>query len=234
MQAKYRVTPQESRLLTEIPGDWTTSDFYEILRLVGYGDADDLDAQEIKGMAMFCLYELEMDEAAELILNYVFPPEALTPGQVRDLSYDMESEKMWEAYPDLTFHRRFFRAGSLLYQAFNGGFPKTKARKVTLHVTPQEELDKSFSVFPPPAFVARLLAKGMKKDARLPRFYEEERTQGRQPNASTIIWSCRSTANGDGSYQFDIIGSDYWLEGIESAVPYFALVSLEEEVVSEN
>jgi len=212
MQPKYKVTLHKSTPLTEVAGDWKNRDYEEILRLTDYGDTEDLDEQEIKGMASLCLQDLEKNEAAELLINYVFPEGALTPGQIQNASHEMEDEKLWEEYPDPAMHRKFFRVASLLYRAYNGGFPKPDARRITIHVNPLGHADTMLMASPTPAFIARLLAAGMDGHALLHRLYEDELKSDRFPAAANLIWSVKTTANGDGSYQLDVLSSDYWLE----------------------
>lgn len=220
MQSKYKVTLHKSTPLTEIPGDWKTRDYDEILSLTDNGEVDDLNEEEVKGMALLSLQEMEKNEAAELLINYVFPDGALTPGQIQNASHEMEDEKLWEEYPEPAMHRKFFRVASLLYRAYNGGFPKTDARRLTVHVTPLGYTDAKLMAAPTPAFVARLLAAGMDGHALLHRLYEEELNGEHFPAAANLIWSVKSTANGDGSYQFDVLSSDYWLEAYQPAADY--------------
>lgn len=219
MQPKFTVTLNKSIALTEIPGDWNTKDYVEILNLTDYGDVDDLSEQEIKGMALLSLADLEKNEAAELLMNYVFPEEALTPGQIHNASHEMEDEKLWEEYPEPPHHRNFFRVASLLYRAYNGGFPKPDARKITINVAPEKNADPLMQK-PTPAFVARLLAAGMDDHALIHRLYENELKGEHFPAARNIIWSTKSIANGDGSYKIDVLSSDYWLEAYQPQGAY--------------
>jgi hypothetical protein len=219
MQPKFKVTLQKSIALTEISGDWTIKDYDQILELTDYGQSDDLDEQEVRGMALLSLADLEKNEAAELLMDYVFPEDALTSGQIQNASYEMEDEKLWEEYPEPAQHRNFFRVASLLYRAYNGGFPKPDARKLTIHVVPEKEAD-AWMKKPTPAFTARLLAAGMDDHALIHRLYEDELKSEHFEAARNIIWSVKSTPNGDGSYQVDILSSDYWLEVYQPATTY--------------
>lgn len=211
MQNRFKVSLQRSTALTEIPGDWTTRDYDQLLQLLDYGETDDLSEQEIKGMTELSLSDLEKNEASELLMNYVFPDGALTPGQIQNTSHEMEDEKLWEEYPEPALHRKFFRIASLLYRAYNGGFPKPDARKLSIHVVPEKDSEVLMKK-PTPAFVTRLLAAGMDGHALIHRLYEDELKSKHFPAATNIIWSVKSTPNGDGSFQFDVLSSDYWLE----------------------
>lgn len=219
MRPTFSVSLQKSTALTEIPGDWTTKDYDQILELTDYGDVADLDEQEIKGMALLSLAELEKNEAAELLMGYVFPEAALTPGQIQNASHEMEDEKLWEEYPEPAQHRNFFRVASLLYRAYNGGFPKPDARRLIVRVAPVKGTDELLKK-PTPDFVVRLLAAGMDGHALLHRLYEDELKGEHFEAAANIIWSVKSTPNGDGSYLFDVLSSDYWLEAYKPGDAY--------------
>jgi hypothetical protein len=214
MPQKYKVSLERSSSISEIPGDWTTKDYYEILRLTDYGDAGELSDTDVRDMARMSLADLPKNEAAELLMNYAFPAGALTPGQVQNASHEMEDEKLWEEYADPAQHRNFFRVASLLYAAYNGGFPKPDARQLTVLVKPGHE-GKALMAEPDPALVLRLLAPGMSPHALLHRLYENELTGQRFAAAENIIWSVTSTPNEDGSYTLEILSSDYWLEAFD-------------------
>lgn len=212
MSYKYTVEVLKSEPLTEIPGHWTTKDYANLLDEMEYGDTSDLTDEEIRGMAMMYLSDLEKDEAAELLMNYVFTEEELNEGQVQNASHEMEDEVLWEEYPDPLLHRGFFRVGSLLYAAFNGGFPKPDARRLKLKVKAGTEDSRNALIKPGSAFIARLLAAGLDERALLHRLYENELKGDRFPNAPGIIWSAKSTPATDGAYELTVISSDYWLK----------------------
>lgn len=212
MSHKYTVEVLKSEALTEIPGDWTTNDYANLLDEMEYGDTSDLADDEIKGMALMSLSDMEKDEAAALLMNYVFTEEELNEGQVQNASHEMEEEVLWEEYPDPLLHPGFFRIGSLLYAAFNGGFPKPDARRLKLKVNAKNEDGKAKLVKPGQAFIARLVAAGLDEHALLHRLYETEIKGDHFPNASGIIWSCKSVVASDGAYELTVISSDYWLK----------------------
>lgn len=212
MPHKYTVEVLKSEALMEIPGHWTTRDYDNLLDDMEYGDTSDLSDEEIKGMALMSLSYLDKDEAAELLLNYVFTEEEMNEGQIQNASHEMEDEVLWEEYPEPLLHPKFFRIGSLLYAAFNGGFPKPDARRLKLKVTALKEDGKPALSKPGRAFIARLLAAGLDEHALLHRLYEKELQGDRFPNAPGIIWSGKSNLSPDGSYELTVISSDYWLK----------------------
>ncbi len=220
MHPKFTVTPEISSGLSEIPGDWTTRDYAEILRLTDYGEIRDLSDTDLRDMALMSLSDLPKNESAELLMNYVFPEGELTPGQVQNASHEMDTEKLWEEYPEPPRHRNFFRVGSLLYLAYNGGFPKPDARQLTVRVKPAGAEGKALLSRPAPALVLRLLAVGMDGHALLHRLYEDELKGEEFEAAEHIVWSVRSTPREDGTFTLDVLSSDYWLEAYDPGMTY--------------
>jgi hypothetical protein len=56
--------------------------------------------------------------------------------------------------------------------------------------------------------------------ALMHRLYDDELKSEHFDAAANIIWSVKSTPKGDGSYLFDILSSDYWLEAFKPANTY--------------
>lgn len=219
MHPKFSVSLLKSSALLNIPGDWTTNDYQNILELTDYGDTAGMEPAELEEMALMSLADLPKHESAELLMNYAFPEEALTQGQIKNASHEMDSEKLWEEYPEPPQHRNFFRVGSLLYRAYNGGFPKPDARFLAISVSPLKG-GEDLLVSPSPAFVARLLAGGMNDHALLHRLYDDELTGEHFEAATNIIWSVSSTRVEDGSFRLEVLSSDYWLEAYDPREAY--------------
>lgn len=219
MPTNFKVTLQRSAGLNEIPGDWTTADYKAVLDLTEFGDTTDLSDDDVRDMAFMSLADLPKNEAAELLMNYVFPEEELSAGQIQNASHEMTHEKLWEEYPEPPQHRNFFRVGSLLYRAYNGGFPRPEARRLTVHVVPVKG-GKELLAAPTAPFVARLLAAGMDGHALIHRLYEDELQSKTFPASENIIWSVKSTPDADGAYVLEVIGSDYWLEVFDPSGTY--------------
>lgn len=234
MSHKYTVEVLKSESLMAIPGQWTTKDYANLLDEMEYGDTSDLTDDEIKGMALMSLSDLEKNEAAELLMNYVFTEEELNEGQVQNASHEMEDEVLWEEYPEPLLHPGFFRVGSLLYAAFNGGFPKPDARRLKLKVAAANENGKAALTKPGRAFMARLIAASLDGHALLHRLYENELKGDHFPNAAGIIWSVKSTTTPDDAFELTIISSDYWLKDVRSGQVFEAQAHDDKPVDSEE
>ncbi len=224
MTQKFSVHLVSSDSLLQLPGDWTTADYRQLLELTEYGDASDLSDKEVQEMAFMSLADLPKNEAAELLMNYVFPQGALTPGQIQNSSHEMDTERLWEEYPEPRHHRNFFRVGSLLYAAYNGGHPKPDGRKVVLQITAKMEEGAALLTKPDPARLLRLMAPAMDGHALLHRLYEDELKGGDFPSAPYLLYSIEATPRDGGATEVTIYSTDYWLEDFNPAGDYEAEV----------
>ena len=227
MTQKFTVHLISSESLLELPGDWTTGDYRKLLELTDYGDASDLSDKELKEMAFMSIADLPKNEAAELLMNYVFPKDALTAGQVQNSSHEMDTERLWEEYPEPGHHRNFFRVGSLLYAAYNGGHPKPDGRKVVLQLTAQSDEGADLLQSPEPDLLLRIMAPAMDGHALLHRLYEDELKGSAFPSAPFIVWSAEATPQADNSVEVTLYSTDYWLEDFNPAGDYEAEVPVE-------
>ncbi len=224
MTQKFTVHPVSSESLQQLPGDWTTEDYRKLLDLTDYGDASDLSDKEVQEMAFMSIADLPKHEAAELLINYVFPQGALTPGQIQNSSHEMDTERLWEEYPEPRHHRNFFRVGSLLYAAYNGGHPKPDGRKLVLQVGAKTEDGANLLTRPDPALLLRLLAPAMDGHALLHRLYEEELAGGKFAAAPFILYAVETAPREGKVIEVSMLSTDYWLEDFNPAGDYEAEV----------
>lgn len=208
----YTITPISSESITSLPGDWTTNDYRKLLELTEYGDTSDLSDKELKEMAYMSIADLDKSDAAELLIKYVFPEGELTPGQIHQSSHDMETERLWEEYPEPKQHRNFFRVGSLLHAAYNGGHPKPDGIEVVVKITAADAEDAESINPPSAALLLRLLAPAMNSHALLHRLYEDELKEGDFAAAANLVYSITAKPAGENSYEVTALSTDYWLE----------------------
>jgi hypothetical protein len=123
MKIKFNIELLKSETISELPNAWSSENYRDLLELMEYGDTSDILEGDLKEMCLMSLSEYDPDEAAKYVLSYIFEGR-LNSGQIHNLSHEMQDEKMWEEYADLFLHEEFFNVGQLLYQAFNGKFPR--------------------------------------------------------------------------------------------------------------
>lgn len=220
MDHKFHIDVANVSTLREIKGAWTAADFSALLDAMEYGDQSQMSDDELREMCLMSLQDQDADEAAYLVLKQVIGSD-LREGQLRNMSNEMMSEKLWEEYVDPHFHERLFNVGSLLYAAKPQTFPKTDALRVTLKVTATNPaVGAHLSPVPTEALLVRLLADGMEANAVLHRLYGEQLRGKSFPNASEIVWITSCHADSGVDFTIELIGSSYWLEALKRTKSY--------------
>ncbi|WP_417518581.1 hypothetical protein [Minwuia sp.] len=211
MSHTFHVDVRDVIEIEEIDGTWTADDFRALLDAMDFGDHAGMAEDELREMCLMSLQDQDPNDAAYLVLRYVIG-DALRDGQLRNMSSEMQDEKLWEEYVDPAFHERLFRVGSLLYAARPQVFPKTDAVRVTLEVRcPDAEGRALFDATPDEAFLVRLVADGMDARAVLHRFYGDQMKQAHFPEAPGIVWISEVSPAGPEAWTVELIGSHYWL-----------------------
>ncbi|MCF7560644.1 hypothetical protein L3X39_08335 [Sabulilitoribacter multivorans] len=182
--------------------------------MMEYGDTSDISLNDLKETCLILLSEYEPEEAAEIVLKYIFKNK-LNQGQIGNISHEMQDEKMWEEYADLSFHEDFFNATQILYRAYNGKFPHPEAVQFKIKVSTNSI--ESLSVFKAKSEAAliRLLAKGMPPNTLINRLYQEELKGVEFEEAKDIIWQLQKVELESNSTEFTVISSSYWFKDLK-------------------
>lgn len=227
MNAKFNIQVLKFKTIEELPNSWNLQNFKDLLELMDYQGVSEIKDEEIKEMCFLSLTDFETNEAAEIVLKYLFS-DSLSIGQIDNLSNEIVNEKMWEEYPELSFHEKFFNAGQLLYKAFNGKFPHPEAVQFNLEITANKldalkDLDKWTEVQ-----LLRLIAYGMPENTLLKRLFSDQLVKGDFTDAKDILWQTTQTAKSDTSVSFSIVSSLYWFHDLKNTSNYDVEVSLDE------
>ncbi|MCB2377597.1 hypothetical protein LGH70_08385 [Hymenobacter sp. BT635] len=215
--------------LSVLPGSWTNQDYLELLRLLEFDEAGEIEPAELKAMCLMALTDLEPTEAAQLVLNYLFADQ-LTMGQVENLAHQMLTEKLWEENPQLHQHEGFFKATQLLYEAYNGKFPRAEAVQFQVQLTAEDADSLALFATQPEAPLLRLLAPGMPDNTLLKRLFGEQLAGGSFPEAPYIIWQLRTIRQDAATLVLEVVGSAYWLDDFKYADTYAATTQADEVV----
>ncbi|GAA4018597.1 hypothetical protein GCM10022408_35500 [Hymenobacter fastidiosus] len=215
--------------LSELPNSWNNQDYIELLRLMSYDSPEDIEPAELKAMCLMSLADLEPTEAAQLVLGYLLEDQ-LNAGQTENLAHNMLTEKLWEENPELGQHQGFFKATQLLYEAYNGKFPRTEAVQFQVQLTAADADSLAVFATQPEAPLLRLLAQGMPDNTLLKRLFSEQLAGTSFPEAKDIIWQLRQVSAADQSILFEVVSSAYWLDDFKYADSYEATTQAEEVV----
>lgn len=144
----------------------------------------------------------EPNEAAAIVLDYKLS-EQLNEGQIDSLSYEMLVDKISEEYPKIELHQQLFNINQLLYKAYNGKFPNTKATIIDFEITPSTNADKNITK----EIVLKCFAKNLDSHNVVLRLFSHQLNADEAFNeANDIIWELQKNENG-----YRLITSEYFM-----------------------
>jgi hypothetical protein len=214
---KYQIAIKQVTSVDEIAGAWTKADYVELLKRFGFSE-DDLKNMDPKEFLYMAIADTEPGEAAAILLNYQLS-DHLNEGQISQISYDMQLDKISEEYPEIPLHYPLFNINQLLYKAFNGKFPHAKASLVTFEAQPESGEETGLTK----ELALKSLSGGLSDRSLLNRLFSDQLT-GKVPfpEAEAIVWELSSQGNSD----YQLITSEYWLSEAD-----FSSSAFESEVV---
>lgn len=214
MKKSFNVTRLSFKTISELPGYWTETKYLDLLELMDFDKPAGLDKSEIKDMCLMSLTDNEPEDAAKIVLNYVFG-NRLNKGQIENLSNEMLEEKLWEEYADLSLHEEFFAVHQLLYDAFEGTFPHPEA--VSFQINIQEISKNNVSIFEgyPEAPIVRLIAGGLPNNSVINRLFDDKIEGEKFQEAKDILWQLKMTKNDNNELIADVISSHYWFKDLK-------------------
>ncbi|HAH24071.1 MAG TPA: hypothetical protein DCL77_10000 [Prolixibacteraceae bacterium] len=200
---EYSVKINNIKTLDELEGSWTNADYIELLKRFDYADAKKLQPSELKAYLFMAISDFEPSDAAAIVLNYKLS-EILADGQTENLSHEILREKVSENYSDITIHKTLFTINQLLYKAYNGHFPATRATVVEFEM--KEEPDQQTEVTRELALKA--LCSGLSDKNLINRLFKDQ-LQGNVAfaEADGIVWELQPTGND----QYKLTTSEKWL-----------------------
>ncbi len=189
---KCSVKIKELKEVQEIPGAWTHKDFLGILEYVEYEGAADIPPEELKDMACLALSDFEIEEAAVKVLEFRLRDQ-LNKGQRQNLATELQEDKLWEEYSDLTLHEELFNVGCILYWAFPRNFPEPEIARLQIQITSANAESKVNLEQPTASFLTRILNDGMDENNIMNRLFDENLEGNMFPEATHILWKIEST-----------------------------------------
>ena len=219
--------------ISELPDSWKKSDYLALLSSMDYSNPEEIKDSELKEMCFMSLTDFEPVESAKIVLDYVIDGR-LTDGQIENLSHEILTEKLWEEYPELSLHPDLYRATQLLYQAYNGKFPRTEGVEFQVKITSKQPGDIAIFEENPEAPVVRLLAAGMSDHSLIHRLFSDQLEGLHFEEAASILWQLNVIDSNESSITYNIVSSSYWLDEIKYADSYEASTHADAPVVEED
>ncbi len=209
MKNSFKVKRLAFQTIQELPDSWTDNHYKDLLAAMEYSDIPEIATGDLEEMCLMSLNDYEPEEAAKIVLEYVFK-DRLKKGQILNLSNEILEDKMWEEYADLAMHEDFFNVNQLLFQAFSGQFPQPEAVQFQVSIKANEQNDISIFEDYPEATLIRLLVASMPENTLIFRLFEEQVVGHEFKDAKDIIWQLKTEKISENELIFDVISSSYW------------------------
>ncbi|RKS53039.1 hypothetical protein BC962_1284 [Gillisia mitskevichiae] len=232
MNTIYKAEILNFEAILELPNYWDKQKYKDLLGVMEYGDISEITDADLKDMCYMSIADNEPEEAAKLILGYVFN-DRLNSGQIDNLSNEMREEKMWEEYAEIGFHEDFFNTGQILYDAFNGKFPHPEAVKFEVKITSNKLDDLLIDNQISEAALIRLLAQGMPEHTLINRLFTEQLSSGSFVEAENIIWQMNTEIQEDNTALVTVISSKYFFQDLKYVDAFEGKTHNDEEVEEE-
>ena len=216
----FTIKLKKIRSIDKIEGYWKKEDYINLLQLFEYSDATSIPEAELFDMLLMAISDYEPDEAAGIVLGYKLNS-VLKQGQIENLSFEMLEDKVAEEYPNISLHYPLFNINQLLYEAYNGKFPKTLASVLDIELSFENNIDITKEI------VLRTMSDLLSEKSLLKRLFNEQLdSENELKDAESIIWELKPI--GENLYQ--LISSDYWLNKEDFEIEEYSGVLREEEI----
>jgi hypothetical protein len=216
----FTIRLKKIRTIEKIEGFWKKEDYINLLELFDYSDTQSLHETELLDMLSMAISDFEPEDASEILLTYKLKS-VLKEGQIKNLSHEMLEDKVAEEYPNILLHYPLFNINQLLYEAYNGKFPKTLASVLDIELNFAQKVNITKEI------VLRTLSDLLSEKSLLKRLFNEQLdSENELKDVEGIIWELKTT--GENTYQ--LISSDYWLNKEDFEKDEFSGELKEEEI----
>jgi hypothetical protein len=199
---KYAIKIHKISTVDELSDVWNVEDFKALLRRFDFANNDVNDIKELRELLFMAIADKDPSKAAAIVLDYKLSTH-LNKGQIDSLSYEMLVDKISEEYPKISLHKELFSVNQLLYKAFNGKFPNTKATIVDFDITPLFHADKKITK----EIVLKCFSKNLDSHNIILRLFGKQ-LNGEEEflEADDIIWDLQQNET-----SFRLITSEYFM-----------------------
>lgn len=201
---KFHIKINDATTVEEIADYWSTEDYIQLLEKFNYPDAANAAKDTLNELLLMAITDFEPNEAAAIVLEYKLS-DHLNDGQIQQISNDMLLDKVVEEYPEISLHATLFHINQLLYKAFNGKFPNTKATVIDCTITALEETSEADYT---KEMVLKLLGAGLTDSNLVKRLFSEQMAGDKPfPEADDILWELKQKDK----HNFTILTSENWI-----------------------
>ncbi|QNM86791.1 hypothetical protein H9W90_06680 [Polaribacter pectinis] len=209
---KYAIKIHKISTVDELENSWNIEDYKELLERFDFPNAESTDIKELRELLFMAIADFETNEAAAIVLDYKLS-DHLNEGQIDSISHEMLVDKISEEYPKIELHQQLFNINQLLYKAYNGTFPNTKATIVNFDITPKANADENITK----EIALKCIAKSLDSHNVVIRLFGNQLNADEAfEEANDVIWELQK--KGD-SYR--LITSEYFMSKEEFLKPEF-------------
>lgn len=216
---KYAIKIHKISTVDKLENYWNIDDYKELLERFDFANDDVNDLKELREFLFMAISESEPNEAAAILLDYKLG-DRLNEGQIDSLSYEMLVDKISEEYPEIGLHKTLFSINQLLYKAFNGKFPNTKATVVNFEIKPLGNASEIIT----DEIVLKCFAKNLDNHNVLKRLFGHQLDADEEfDEAKDVVWNLEKNET-----TYTLTTSDYWMskdeflnEELESKIDFF-------------
>lgn len=233
MTSNYEVTIQSVDPVHTLPGIWPTESLRELLSMAEMDDIGAVEDAELLDIVLMALQDLGNQTAGERVLDAVFG-DSMRPGVKQNLVDDLQEDEPWEEFATVAQQRGLFTAVVLLQKAFPKRYAIPDALSLRFKIRAKSGADFEAMDAANPAWLMRLLSKGMADTDVLNRLYEEELAAGPFKDAAGMIWhfvelngvgTDSGAQEADLSRSFEMIAPHVWVESLEKGMSFDATVA---------
>jgi len=208
------------REIHELPGDWGPEALLRLLTDLEV-DVQGVDEGDLLDLALMALGDLEPDDAGVAVLGVVFG-EGMSAGLRGNLAADLEGDRPWEEFADLSRQAGIFSATVLLQKALPRLFGKPDASWAEVAFRASSAAEAAIFLKAPAATTLRALGPGFGPRSIVTRLYAEGMRGGPFPEAEQILW--RRTLKADPGdprrVLAEVYGAQSFLGALEEAAPW--------------
>ncbi len=174
------------REIHELPGDWAPEALRSLLADLEI-ETEDVPESDLLDLAQMALSDLEPQDAGVAVLRTVFG-DRMAAGVRANLASDLQEDRPWEEFADLSFQAGIFTATVLLQKSLPKmyGIPDATQADCAFRATTAKDAKIVASL--PNDQLLRALAPGLGTRSIVTRLYEEGVRGGPFPEADHIIW----------------------------------------------
>ena len=216
----FTIRLNKIKSISKLEEAWTIEDYINLLELFEYPDAKSIPESDLFDMLAMAMSDFEADEAAKIVLHYKLG-DKLKSGQIENLSHEMLDDKVAEEYPDIAFHFPLFNINQLLYDCYNGKFPRTLASEIEIELSFKGKIHVTKEI------IIRCLSDLLSEKSLLKRLFNQQLDSSAElKDADNILWELKLV--GENTYR--IISSDYWINLEDIEIEEFSGVLREDEI----